>query len=943
MKKLYTFLVLALLAPNFSFAQVPCDQPTGSPGFPEIPACEAAVCEYDEFCCNGSWDSMCAIYSGMFEPCYPCVLGSNKSYLTGQIFFDVNCNGIFDAGEYVIPNHPVLTSPSALTNITDANFGFYNAILNNGVNYTVSAWPINGFTISNSENIQVPEVTTIIENENFGLCPIPGYFDGAVSFSPNNFAWIIGTANDLTFQVLNNSGWNISGQVTLTYNVSAFQIISTSGSVNGNQITWEVEDIEPLSTVIISTTFSAIFSGNHNFSLSFTMDEETGEEAFLGNNIANMNAFAYGEFGSDFCDAPQSTPGFPSFPDCEQAVCAADTFCCENSWDAVCAASATQFPECAFCLSVLSGSSFAMGSVFFDADCNEILDDEESSIPGILVSTNGIVSGYSNSSGLYYSVLQNYSTQTLTVSSLPGFSSNSITINTDSSQTYSEMNIGYCPVSPVSNVGVSISPSGPPPRPGFPMNYIVCISNLGSIAASSDIEFDFSEMANCTVLQPGDGTVNGTLIEFNAIELDIFETLCFTIVMQVPVGTPAGTLLNPTVIANLQPNPLDDVDLSNNIHTLHQEVVAAYDPNDKTVDFPVVNHTEIPAGEGAQLEYLIRFQNTGNFYATFVKVVDELPELLDISTIHMINASHNYELSFPEPNVLEWFFDEIMLPDSTTDEPGSHGFIHFRIKTVAGVELDDVIENNASIYFDFKAPIITEYAVTTFMDCTEGSLEILGAQTVCPGTEVVLSSSRNDFSNYSWSFGDQQQEGSSISFVLNENTSVELLATHPVCQLSANVELQVFDVPEVEITAGGALLTATQGASYQWFFNDEPIANSNSQSIVALENGVYSVVVTFESGCEATGELEFLSVGINDSQSDQIVMMPNPAKDFVRLQLPDGHWEITLYDIAGKVYKVMNVANTNGIEIPLNDLATGIYLVKAQSEGSLTVKKLVKQ
>jgi hypothetical protein len=72
-------------------------------------------------------------------------------------------------------------------------------------------------------------------------------------------------------------------------------------------------------------------------------------------------------------------------------------------------------------------------------------------------------------------------------------------------------------------------------------------------------------------------------------------------------------------------------------------------------------------------------------------------------------------------------------------------------------------------------------------------------------------------------------------------------------------------------------------------------------------------------------------------------LMPNPAKEFVRLQLPDGNWEITLYDITGKVYQEFNVANTNSIDISLRDLFTGIYLLKAHSDGNVIVKKLVKQ
>lgn len=52
-------------------------------------------------------------------------------------------------------------------------------------------------------------------------------------------------------------------------------------------------------------------------------------------------------------------------------------------------------------------------------------------------------------------------------------------------------------------------------------------------------------------------------------------------------------------------------------------------------------------------------------------------------------------------------FDNILLPDSTTNEPGSHGFVKLRIEQAAGNQAGDVIYNSAAIYFDFNDPVIT--------------------------------------------------------------------------------------------------------------------------------------------------------------------------------------------------------------------------------------------
>jgi hypothetical protein len=55
------------------------------------------------------------------------------------------------------------------------------------------------------------------------------------------------------------------------------------------------------------------------------------------------------------------------------------------------------------------------------------------------------------------------------------------------------------------------------------------------------------------------------------------------------------------------------------------------------------------------------------------------------------------------------------------NEPESHGFIHFRIKTIPGLGVADVVENSVAIYFDFNEPVITNTATTIFYECTQNS------------------------------------------------------------------------------------------------------------------------------------------------------------------------------------------------------------------------------
>jgi hypothetical protein len=78
----------------------------------------------------------------------------------------------------------------------------------------------------------------------------------------------------------------------------------------------------------------------------------------------------------------------------------------------------------------------------------------------------------------------------------------------------------------------------------------------------------------------------------------------------------------------------------------------------------------------------------------------------------MVGASHPYQLNIRQGNILEWRFENILLPDSTQNEAASHGYVTYRIKAAAGVAVGDTIRNGASIYFDLNEPVATNTQVT---------------------------------------------------------------------------------------------------------------------------------------------------------------------------------------------------------------------------------------
>lgn len=134
----------------------------------------------------------------------------------------------------------------------------------------------------------------------------------------------------------------------------------------------------------------------------------------------------------------------------------------------------------------------------------------------------------------------------------------------------------------------------------------------------------------------------------------------------------------------------------------------SFDPNDKLV-FP----NQVLPGYDDELLYTIRFQNTGTAPAFNIVLRDTLPLELDATSFQFIASSHPCQVSVQE-NRLSALFSNIQLPDSLSDPKGSQGFLQFRIQPVPGLPLGTLINNRAGIYFDYNAPIITEFAVTTY-------------------------------------------------------------------------------------------------------------------------------------------------------------------------------------------------------------------------------------
>ncbi|OQA02849.1 MAG: hypothetical protein BWY67_02512 [Bacteroidetes bacterium ADurb.Bin397] len=210
-----------------------------------------------------------------------------------------------------------------------------------------------------------------------------------------------------------------------------------------------------------------------------------------------------------------------------------------------------------------------------------------------------------------------------------------------------------------------------------------------------------------------------TIADFGAI--DIYNAFKFY------MTTDTNTLGIPDVCFTVNVTLLSgDLNPLNNTYTHCFTVWNSFDPN-----FKEANPVNIIANTAEWLTYTIHFQNTGNAPALNIVITDTLDADLQESTFTYLQSSHEV-FTQVTGNVIKFNFPNINLPDSINDEPNSHGYVQYKVKIDQGLNVGATISNNAAIYFDFNAPIITNTTTNLVVAPTGISDEITSNYQLIP-------------------------------------------------------------------------------------------------------------------------------------------------------------------------------------------------------------------
>lgn len=249
--------------------------------------------------------------------------------------------------------------------------------------------------------------------------------------------------------------------------------------------------------------------------------------------------------------------------------------------------------------------------------------------------------------------------------------------------------------------------------PGLPAFYDVWYKNNGSTTLNGQVslQYDSTKMSFLSSSPSPNATGVGTL-SYSFSGLAPFEKRLITNV-KLQIATP--TVVNSGDIASITsaitPIAADYTPL-NNSSIVNQTVVNSQDPNEIVVHEGAT--ITLAKAQQDYLHYTIHFQNIGTSNAINIKVVNNLDSKLDWSTFELVGTSHNCRVK-NENGHNEFLFEGINLP-GTTNEPLSHGYVSYKVKSTASIAVGNVIPNTASIYFDYNAPITTNIASTTVVN-----------------------------------------------------------------------------------------------------------------------------------------------------------------------------------------------------------------------------------
>jgi len=382
----------------------------------------------------------------------------------------------------------------------------------------------------------------------------------------------------------------------------------------------------------------------------------------------------------------------------------------------------------------LSGTpNLIFGKVFVDCNNNCLKDPNEfySNAAAQVVATNGTNSytAFPNAYGNYsfngltpgiYTVtpaaLTNY-----TLCSGTSFTAN-ITSTTSINYNFSVKETGTLPVDYSSIITLANGNPGPGAVPGGTITLHIN-NNIFNASACSTVQPTKLKVILPTYLSyinvaPNTSTPNaiipaptGDTIVWNNPQANDLHTFTAFTATNSPMG---GNYCVKSIVY-----PLTDANPLNNTFSFCDIIGGPYDPNDKSSEAIGMSANGDILTNTTDLTYTIRFQNLGTGPAVNVLIKDTIDANLDLNSLQVLASSFPVQTEINRNSKeVNFRFNTIFLPAASVNEPGSHGFVRFKINLNNALPVGTTLKNRAHIYFDYNAAITTNQTMNTIISAT---------------------------------------------------------------------------------------------------------------------------------------------------------------------------------------------------------------------------------
>lgn len=352
---------------------------------------------------------------------------------------------------------------------------------------------------------------------------------------------------------------------------------------------------------------------------------------------------------------------------------------------------------------------------FYDANENGILDSTENLLSRftfqILPDDISYFTSFSNTATFFLPE------GTYTLNSIPepgwGATSPESQVVAFSHDTIIYKDFGYYPDTLFKEISCDLTSA--PTRCGFTVPFWLTYTNTGTMPVQEfalKLHAPEPMPAFLSSAPPPDTILNDTLYWYIS-DLQPFQSRMIAMNFQIPGVDFLGSTIAITTSA-VEEDSIGDAHVLDT-HVFESIISCAYDPNDKLV-YPAGFLNEQYTLFEDYLEFTVRFQNTGTDTAFNVLITDSLDPNFDWTTFRLLASSHVVEASLDsQTGLAQFYFPNILLPDSTTNERESHGFVKYKILSKQGLQEGTPVQNTANIFFDFNPPIITNTTLNTLV------------------------------------------------------------------------------------------------------------------------------------------------------------------------------------------------------------------------------------